>query len=137
MALLSAIEAALSTRLATIGGLKAFAEQPDTVNPPTAFPIPREGDYHQTFGDQEQTTFDVVLLAASFQNGQKRGQNAVDPFLSKSGASSIKAAIEGSDQTLGGVVETFTVSRWYARGLIEVNGVEYWGAKVEVQVWHS
>lgn len=135
MALLSQIEAGIKARLDTISGLRTAAEQPDTVNPPAAWPMPREEDFLQTFSGMEQTTVDVVVVAAAFQNGYKRGQNAVDPYLSRTGAQSIKSAIEG-DQTLGGVAQTLAVTRWYARGLIEVNGVDYWGAKIECIVWH-
>lgn len=135
MAALTAIEEALRVRLATIAGVRAYAEQPDTVNPPCLFPIPREGDYHESFGGTEMTTFDVVVLAVGFDAGYRRGQNAVDVYLARTGARSIKAAIE-ADRTLNDVAQDVNVTRWFDRGAIEINGVEYWGAKVEVQVWH-
>lgn len=138
MATITAIAAALKTALATVTTVRAYSEQPDTVAPTqgkaVVFPVCREIVYHETFAETEVSTWDVVILAAPESAGYTRGQQAIDPYISKSGSSSLKAAIE-SDGTLGGVVHTLVVPRAYDRGLIEVNGVSYFGAKLEVQVY--
>jgi hypothetical protein len=135
---IEAIAEALESAIATIPTLRAHKEQPDsvqvTVGKGAAYPIPREGSYHEAFDDGEMTTWDVIVLAAPSSVGYARGQAAINPYVSREGTSSVKAAIE-ADGTLGGVVDCLSVTRWYDRGLIEVNDVAYWGVKLETQIW--
>jgi hypothetical protein len=138
MATVDAIAEGLRSALATVPTLRAHDGQPDdiqvTVGKGAAYPLPREGNYHDAFDDGEMTTWDVIVLAAPEAVGYKRGQAAINPYVSREGASSVKAAIE-ADGTLGGVVDCLAVIRWYDRGLIEANAQNYWGAKVEVTCW--
>lgn len=138
MATITQIAAAFEDALDSIGTLRTFNEQPDsvqvTVGKGAAWAMPREGQYHETFGETEMTTWEIVVLAAPQSIGYARGQQAVDPYVSKSGVASVKAAIE-ADGTLGGVVHCLSVTRWYDRGLIECNGQQFWGVKLEVVVY--
>lgn len=138
MATLSEIATALAGKIDDVTSLRAYARQPDTIavgqGKGVAFPLPQEGTYHESFDGTESTTWHVVILAAPESIGYDRGQAAIDAYLSKSGSSSVKAAIE-ADGTLGGVVDTLVVMRWFDRGLVEVSGLAYWGAKLEVTIW--
>ncbi len=134
MASLSAIRTGLKTRLATITGLKAHDVWPDTVNCPAALVRPTSWDYRQSIGDNNRITFEVVVLAASLQNGLARAQEQLDPFLDDVGKSSIKAALEG-DKTLSSSATTLNVVRATDYGSLVVGDIEYMGARFEVEVW--
>lgn len=138
MATVDAIAEALRDALATVPTLRAHDGQPDdiqvTQGKGVAYPLPREGNYHEAFDDGEMTTWDVVVLAAPEAAGYKRGQDAINPYVSREGADSVKAAIE-ADGTLGGVVDCLSVTRWYDRGLIEAGGQNFWGVKLECSIW--
>ena len=106
-ATVSQVATGLATRLATIAGLRASAFQPEQLNPPFAFPTLNRIEYHKAFGGGDVVmdwTVNVVV-------GRYVDRNAfatLDGFLSYSGATSIRAAIEG-DKTLGGVCQTLVL----------------------------
>ena len=104
----SQVRDGLKTRLETITGLRAYDLIPDTVTPPAAV----VGQLDFTFDIDnarglDQAQVDVLVIVQRFS--ERSGQNLLDLYLSGSGASSIKAAIEG-DRTLGGVVNTLRVT---------------------------
>lgn len=139
MATPAQIAAGLKTALAAITSVRAHEEPPQDVNVSqgkvVAFPVEDEIDYHEAFDDGQQTTWNVVLLAAPVQAiGYAAARRAVRPYLARSGDDSIKAKIE-ADETLGGVVDTLCVTRAHSIGRIDYGDVPYWGAKVEVQIW--
>jgi hypothetical protein len=140
MASLDEVCSALAEALGTIGGLREHEEQPDTVNCPAAWPMPRESEFHDAFDEGEVTTVDIVLVVAPLQDGYARGQRALNAYLARSGTKSIKAAIETAADTsateLHGLGGSLAVKRWHSRGLIEVADVPYWGAKIEVEIQH-
>lgn len=104
----SAVATAIATRLATISGLRTFAFQPDQINPPLAFPVLDEINYHNAFGGGDvQMTWTVVLVAGRYT--ERTSYSALDAYLSFSGTTSLRAALE-SDPSLGGVVDTSVVS---------------------------
>lgn len=132
MGSLSAVRSGLKTRLETITGLNGYAVAPATVNLPCAFPLPSEIEYDETMGrGSDRLTFSLVLLVAKYSI--ELDQTKLDAYLAGSGASSIKAAIEG-DGTLGGAAECLRVARVNAYGQIEYNGVGYLGARFSVEV---
>ena len=102
------IATALAARLGTISGLRTFNYQPEQINPPVAFPVLNTITYHRAFaGGDVVTDWGLVVIVGRYTDS--RAFAALDGFLSYSGASSIRAAIEG-DKTLGGVVKALILS---------------------------
>jgi hypothetical protein len=90
-ATVSQVMTGLATRLGTISGLRTYTYMPDQLNPPVGFPIIESVDYHKAFAGG-----DVQMRCSVFV------------IVGRSGATSIRAAIEG-DRTLGGVAKTLIV----------------------------
>jgi hypothetical protein len=97
----------LKTQLSTISGLRVVDTIPDVINPPVAIPALIEVRYH---GAQQQGmvehTVTVSLVVARIS--ERTAQQTLYGYLSSSGATSVRAAIE-ADRTLGGVVQTCIV----------------------------
>ena len=97
----------LATRLGTISGLRTSTYMPDQLNPPVGFPVVESVEYHKAFGGG-----DVVMRCSVFvivgRYLDRTAHTSLDGYLSYSGATSIRAAIEG-DTTLGGVARTLVV----------------------------
>jgi hypothetical protein len=128
----SQVRDGLKTRLETISGLRAYDLIPDTVTPPAAI----VGQLDFTFDIDnarglDQAQVDVLVIVQRFS--ERSGQNLLDLYLSGSGASSIKAAIEG-DRTLGGVVNTLRVTGAEA-GTYESQGVEFLSYRYRLTIW--
>lgn len=133
MATLATVRDGLKTRLATIAGLEAYDTLPDTPNVPCAWIVPTRGNAHTTFSGRGSFFLDVIILAAAMQQGMVKAQDKLDGYLDLSGANSIIGAIEG-DLTLGGNAETVLVGDWTDYGEIDVNGIEYLGARIPIEV---
>jgi hypothetical protein len=128
----SQVRDGLKTRLETITGLRAYDLIPDTVTPPAAV----VGQLDFTFDIDnarglDQAQVDVLVIVQRFS--ERSGQNLLDLYLAGSGASSIKAAIEG-DRTLGGVVNTLRVTGAEA-GTYESQGVEFLSYRYRITIW--
>ncbi len=134
MADLSTIRTGLQTRLLTITGLRAYATWPDTITCPAALVRPVEWDYRMAIGNVNRGLFEIILLAAPTQEGLVRGQDKIDAYLDDTGVTSIKVALEAG-KTLGGAATTLVVRGWRVYGSLEVAGIEYLGARIEVEVW--
>ena len=137
MADFSAIRAGIKTRLDTISGLRNYTNVPEQLQFPATFVVPRTWEYHQAMGSPGygRVEFEVTILAAPLnRSSYSRAQDALDTYLDDTGASSIKAAIEG-DLTLGGTVTTLIVQRVRDYGAVEFADVTYVGAIVDVEVW--
>ena len=107
-ATISQVNAGIKTRLATISGLRVFDYMPDAVNPPLAFPVLTGIEYHKAFsGGDVQFSYNIGVVVGRVS--ERTAQTTLDQFMSYSGASSIRAALEG-DKTLGGIVDTLTLS---------------------------
>jgi hypothetical protein len=106
-ATVSQVATGLANNLATISGLRTSAFQPEQLNPPFAFPTLNRIEYHKAFGGGDVVmdwTVNVIV-------GRYVDRNAfatLDGFLSYSGATSVRAAIE-ADKTLGGVCQTLVL----------------------------
>jgi hypothetical protein len=128
----SQVRDGLKTNLQTITGLRVYDLIPDTVTPPAAV----VGQLDFTFDIDnarglDQAQVDVLVIVQRFS--ERSGQNLLDLYLSGSGASSIKAAIEG-DRTLGGVVNTLRVTGAEA-GTYESQGVEFLSYRYRITIW--
>jgi len=103
-ATVSEIMTGIKGRLATVTGLRTSDYLPDNVNPPVAIPALESIDYHQASrggAAVHELTVTVIVGSAS----ERSAQSKLDGYLSYSGDTSIRAAIEG-DPTLGGVAQT-------------------------------
>lgn len=106
-ATVSQVATGLATRLATISGLRTFAYQPDQINPPVGFPVLQSVEYHGAMGGGNvRMLFDVVVIVGRYVD--RVAHSLLDGYLSYSGATSLRAAIEG-DKTLGGVAQTLVM----------------------------
>jgi hypothetical protein len=128
----SQVRDGLKTRLLTISGLRAYDLIPDTVTPPAAV----VGQLDFTFDIDnarglDQAQVDVLVIVQRFS--ERSGQDLLDTYLSGSGATSIKAAIEG-DRTLGGTVNTLRVTGAEA-GTYESQGVEFLSYRYRITIW--
>lgn len=129
----SAIRSGLATRLGTISGLRTSATVPESPDPPVAIVIPGSITFDTTFvRGMDEYEFTVLLLVGRVDS--RTAQNSMDGYCNPSGATSIKAAIEG-DKTLGGAAFDCRVTsmRNYQQTL--VGDTSYLSAEFVVQVY--
>lgn len=100
MALVSELRDGLKTNLATVTGLRTADTIPDNPSPPIAIVMPQGVSYDDAFGRGMQT-YSFTILLVVHRASERSGQNALDAYISSTGSSSIKLAIE-SDKTLNG-----------------------------------
>jgi hypothetical protein len=105
------IRTAMATALNTVtvygttSTLRADGLLPDSVSPPQAvvFPADPAIEYDQVMGDPAQgtgaDTLNFVVLVLVGKASERIAQEALDAYMDPTGASSVKAALEG---TLGG-----------------------------------
>jgi hypothetical protein len=122
----------LKTRLATISGLRVWDVIPDQVTPPGAV----IGQLDFTFDIDnargvDLANVDVYVIVQRMD--ARSGQNKLDGYLAGSGASSIKAAIEG-DRTLGGTVNTLRVTRAEAGTYLQ-GDVTFLSYRYSLTIW--
>jgi hypothetical protein len=130
MALISELRTGLATNLATITGLRTAATVPDNPNPPIAIILPQGVEYDNTFGRGMNTyTFAVTVIVGRVS--ERSGQNALDAYVSSTGSSSIKIAIE-SDKTLNGKAFDLRVIDSRNYGELTVGEVTYLSAEFTV-----
>jgi hypothetical protein len=130
MASVSSIRTGLATRLGTITGLRTSAFMPDNPNPPIAVVMPSSVSYDDTFKRGMQTyVFNVLVIVGRVD--ERTAQSNLDAYVSSTGTSSIKRAIEG-DKTLGGVVFDTRVSEMRNYGQLPVGEVTYLTAEFTV-----
>jgi len=133
VATVAAVRTALKDRLAAITTLRVHDVMPDALVSPAAVVRPLSGVFASAHGGSPTTTFEVIVIVplSSLQTGQR----VLDPYLEDTGSSSIYATIR-ADQTLGAVVRGTQVAGWRDYGSLVINGVEYLGARVDVEVMH-
>lgn len=125
MASVSAMAEGLKTRLATISGVRAYSYQPEQLNPPFAYPILNGVTYHQTMGmGNAVTQYDWSVYVIVGRYVDRVAMVNLDGFLSPTGASSIRAALEG-DLTLGGACSDLIVSTAANISALEQDDAEY------------
>ena len=106
-ATVSQVATGLANNLATISGLRTSAFQPEQLNPPFAFPTLNRIEYHRAFhGGDVVMDWTVNVIVGRYVD--RNAFEILDGFLSYSGATSIRAAIE-ADKTLGGVCQTLVL----------------------------
>ena len=117
------IKQGLADRIATISGLRAYAQQPDNVNAPFAWPMLESITYNGAMGGGLVVhTFQVSVVVGRV--AERTAQNQLDGYLSYAGATSIRAAIEG-DKTLGGEVHNLIVESANNISTVDANDSTY------------
>jgi len=122
----------LATNLATITGLRTSAYQPEQLNTPLAFPILNTVTYHKAMGGGD-VTMDWTITVLVGRYTDRTAFATLDGYLSYSGATSVRAAIE-SDKTLGGVCQTLVVSSAADISSVNAADAEFLQIQFTVQV---
>lgn len=122
----------LATNLATITGLRTSAYQPEQLNTPLAFPTLNTVTFHKAMGGGDVTMdWTITLLVGRYTD--RTAFATLDGYLSYSGATSVRAAIE-SDKTLGGVCQTLVVSSAADISSVNAADAEFLQIQFTVQV---
>jgi hypothetical protein len=107
-ATVSEVATGLKTALSAITGLRTFSYQPEQLNPPMAFPVLNQVNYHGAMGGG-LVTMDWTIQVVVGRYVDRVAHTTLDGYLSFSGATSIRAALE-LDKTLGGKVQNLILS---------------------------
>jgi len=128
----SQVRDGLKTRLQTISGLRVFDLIPENPQPPAAVvgQLDLNFDIDNARG-LDLATIEVFVLVQRFS--ERAGQDKLDAYLSGTGATSVKAAIEG-DKTLGGACSTLRVLSAEA-GTYETAGIQLLSYRYRISVW--
>lgn len=133
MASLYEIRAALKRRLSTVTGLRVHAIIPDSIHPPAAFVcMPERVEFDLTF-QRGCDHWSIPLRIAVSRATDRGAQAALDAYLAGAGASSLKAALEGSTDGAD-FIDTLRVREMRAYGVFEVGGVPYLGAELLLDI---
>jgi hypothetical protein len=130
MATMSELRAALAVRLATITGLRTSATLPDQPAPPQAVVYPDRVLYDTALGrGSDEYTFIVLVIVGRI--AERSAQTSLDAYCNPSGATSIKAAIEG-DSTLGGKAFDCRVTEMRGQSSLTIGDATYLTAEFSV-----
>lgn len=138
MPTLAQIRTALKDTIAeNIEELTGYENVPESVNTPAVLVIPKTADFMRAFGRGLDTySFDLLVLTSRRDDGL--AQDDLDKFITGSGADSIRRVVfenralgrdDVSDSVVTGVTE-------YG-GTFQVSGVDYFGARLNVDVYVS
>lgn len=127
MSTLEQIADGIATALNTITTLRATADVPAVINPPTAFPSLAQQEFDQDFEGSRKAVWSVVILVSA--SDTRTAQSGLWAYLDKSGTSSVKLALE-ADSTLSGTVSDLTVTDSKAIQTYTIAGTDYMGAEV-------
>ena len=127
---LNAVMDAVGTRLATITGLRVYDYPAETASPPAAIVgLPSELEYDFTKGrGSDRAVIPITLLVGKVV--ERSARDALSLYLAGTGASSVKAAVDGD---LGGAAQTVRVMGARVE-IVTLNGVEYLGATFDLEV---
>jgi len=130
MALVSELRDGLKANLATIAGLRTTDTVPDNPNPPMAIVLPQSVQYDNAF-QRGMTTYTFSVVVIVNRVSERTGQNSLDAWVSSTGASSVKLAIE-SDKTLNGKAFDVRVTDVRNYGDITIGEINYFSAEFVV-----
>jgi len=103
---------------------------PDNPNPPIAVVMPSSVSYDDTFHRGMQTyVFNVLVIVGRVD--ERTAQSNLDGYVSSTGSSSIKLAIEG-DKTLGGVAFDTRVTEMRNYGQLAIAEIQYLTAEFTI-----
>ena len=128
---LGAVMDAIGVRLATISGLRVADYPSDIANPPQAIvSLPETVEYDVVMGrGADRVVIPVLVLVGKVSD--RAARDAIGLYVSGSGASSVKAAVDGD---LGGTAHTARVTG--ARiSVVTIAAVDYLGASFDIEVF--
>lgn len=131
---LNAVMDAIGARLLGVTGLRVYDYAADGAAPPAAIvALPETVEYDTVAGrGADRVVIPVTVLVGKVSDRAARDQLA--QYVSGTGASSVKTAIEGGTGDLGGVAHTVRVTA--ARiDVVTIQAVEYLGASFDVEVY--
>ena len=131
---LNAVMDAIGAQLATIDGLRVYDYAADGASPPAAIvAMPETVEYDATMGrGADRVVIPVTVLVGKVS--ERTARPALAAFVSGTGSSSIKAAIEAGDSDLAGAAQTVRVSDARIE-VVTISAVEYIGATFSVEVY--
>jgi hypothetical protein len=133
MASVSELRTGIATNLATITGLRTSSFMPDNPNPPIAVVMPSSISYDDVFKRGMQTyIFNVLVIVGRVD--ERTAQSNLDGFVSSTGASSIKLAIE-RDKSLGGKAFDTRVTEMRNYGQLSIQDILYLTGEFTVLVY--
>jgi hypothetical protein len=133
MASITDLRTGLATRLATISGLRTTTETPDTITPPIAIINVSNVMFDKTFArGLDEYNFLITVIVGRV--GERSAQRLLDGYVSSTGLSSVKLAIE-LDKTLGGKCDSLRVTDMRNYGSIVVGEITYLAAEFNVVVY--
>jgi hypothetical protein len=133
MASITDLRAGLATRLGTISGLRTTTETPDTISPPIAIVNVANVNYDRTF-QRGLDEYNFVITVIVGRVGERSAQRLLDSYVSTTGSSSVKLAIE-LDRTLGGKCDSLRVTDMRNYGSLVIGEVTYLAAEFNVVVF--
>jgi hypothetical protein len=133
MASITEMRDGLATALGAIRGLRTTTETPETVSPPIAIINVTNVMFDKTFGrGLDEYNFLITLVVGRV--GERSAQRLLDSYVSSTGASSVKLAVE-LDKTLGGICDTLRVTDMRNYGSIVIGEITYLAAEFNVVVY--
>lgn len=126
---ITAMADGIAKNLATIAGIRTYAEIPDNPNLPAAIVSLNSVDYDQAFhGGLTNYTFAVTVVVSRVT--ERRAQERVNDLVSPTG---VKAAIQ-SDRTLGGTAFDCVVTEMNNITSVSIGDITYLTAEFAVVV---
>ena len=135
MASITDLRAGLATRLGTISGLRTTTETPDTISPPIAIVNVANVNYDRTF-QRGLDEFNFVITVIVGRVGERSAQRLLDSYVSTTGTSSVKLAVE-SDRTLGGKCDSIRVTDMRNYGSLVIGEITFLAAEFNVVVFEK
>lgn len=134
MASLTELRQGIANNLKKIVGLRSewFMPMSGQLNPPYAIITPDSIDYHKSFADGI-STYSFTITVVVGQQSERSAQMRLDEYVSPTGATSIKKAIE-SDKTLSGKAFTLIVSDMKNYGSLTIGETQYLAAEFSCEV---
>jgi hypothetical protein len=133
MASITDLRAGLATRLGTIPGLRTTTETPDTISPPIAIVNVQNVNFDRTF-QRGLDEYNFLITVIVGRVGERSAQRLLDSYVSSTGASSVKLAVE-SDKTLGGKCDSLRVTDMRNYGSLVIGEITYLAAEFNVVVY--
>ena len=133
MASITDIRAGLATQIGAVPGLRTTTETPDTISPPIAIINVSNVSYDKA-GSRGLDEYNFVVTVIVGRVGERTAQRLLDSYVSTTGASSVKLAIE-SDRTLAGKCDTLRVTDMRNYGQTVIGEVTYLAAEFNVVVY--
>lgn len=131
---LNAVMDAIGARLLGVTGLRVYDYAADAAAPPAAIvALPETVEYDTVAGrGADRVVIPVTVLVGKVSDRAARDQLA--QYVSGTGASSIKTAIESGGSDLGAVAHTVRVTQ--ARvDVVTIQAIDYLGASFDVEVF--